>query len=217
MIRNNALITFPGSDGRTLTPLTDGTALPLPPPWTDGWHRESVIPAPKIFGKKLKRPYNGLDILEGIMNEVDRLRPHACYRCFAVDGTLVYVGASINALKRLEDHRYSSSWVTAVVRIELSWYPTREAAFAAEHEIIAAEKPLFNLHKIHNPGVCTRCGQALAWRGRKRQRSYCRRCANLAYREKRRAEGLAVYVKPGRPRKDGSSPTRPLVPYRASD
>lgn len=66
------------------------------------------------------------------------------YRHFSSDGTLLYVGISINALTRLLQHRSNSVWGRDIARVEIEHYPSRMAAKAEEDRAIANERPLHN-------------------------------------------------------------------------
>jgi predicted GIY-YIG superfamily endonuclease len=72
----------------------------------------------------------------------------ALYRCFDEDGKLLYVGISMSALNRLQQHKDTSIWFENARRIEVEYYRSREYALKAEKEAIKTEKPRFN--KIHN-------------------------------------------------------------------
>jgi excinuclease UvrABC nuclease subunit len=67
------------------------------------------------------------------------------YRHFGGDGTLLYVGVSISAFRRLAQHRGNAHWFGAIKRIEMQQFATREEALAAEREAIEREQPLFNI------------------------------------------------------------------------
>lgn len=68
----------------------------------------------------------------------------ALYRHFDTTGRLLYVGISISAGTRTEQHRRASAWFEDVTRIEIQWHPNRAAAEAAEWKAIKNEKPLYN-------------------------------------------------------------------------
>lgn len=83
----------------------------------------------------------------------------ALYRHFSEDGTLLYVGISNSAVRRLGQHMRGARWATEISRVEVSQYPSRESALAAEKAAIIAELPLWN--KVHNtrrrpegPSIC---------------------------------------------------------------
>jgi hypothetical protein len=67
------------------------------------------------------------------------------YRHFDASGALLYVGISIDAGVRLKRH----DWATAVARSEITVFPTRAEAAAAEAAAIRTEHPKFNV--VHSP------------------------------------------------------------------
>ena len=71
----------------------------------------------------------------------------AVYKHFHAGDVLAYVGCSKNPDARHDQHLASSPWFLDVVRTEVTWFPSRKEALAAEAAAIAAEKPLFN--KVH--------------------------------------------------------------------
>lgn len=81
--------------------------------------------------------------------------PTAVYRCYAEDGTLLYVGASIYPDQRIEQHRTSkaqrSTWTADLARVEVEWFDSRYAAEAAEERAIRDESPVAN----RRPGGAT--------------------------------------------------------------
>ena len=75
------------------------------------------------------------------------MKRHCVYRYFSQSGQLLYVGSSGDIMSRALSHELKS-WHQCVDKITLSWFPSRDAARAAEKEIIASEAPLHNRH--HN-------------------------------------------------------------------
>lgn len=69
----------------------------------------------------------------------------ALYRHFAGDGTLLYVGISLNHFARLAQHRAGSSWYDEISRVEIEWHPDRESALEAEKAAIQTERPVHNV------------------------------------------------------------------------
>jgi len=67
------------------------------------------------------------------------------YRCFAVDGSLLYVGQSIRGADRIAQHAATKDWWPEVASITLEHFPTRELLDEAERAAIAAEDPRYNL------------------------------------------------------------------------
>tara|TARA_R110002110_G_scaffold75553_1_gene199634 strand:+ start:425 stop:925 length:501 start_codon:yes stop_codon:yes gene_type:complete len=73
------------------------------------------------------------------------------YRHFDDDGVLLYVGISLNAIKRTSQHIKCSPWSRDIKRIEIDEFETRKAAMIAETDAIQAEKPLHNKQKTKPP------------------------------------------------------------------
>lgn len=67
------------------------------------------------------------------------------YRHYDVDGTLLYVGISLSAVKRLSEHMRASHWNKEIAKVEIATFPDKKSARQAELDAIAAEKPLFNV------------------------------------------------------------------------
>tara|TARA_R110000737_G_C14621639_1_gene493360 strand:- start:6206 stop:6613 length:408 start_codon:yes stop_codon:yes gene_type:complete len=73
------------------------------------------------------------------------------YRHFDESGDLLYVGRSINPFKRLQEHKYQSSWFDSVVNMTVEKFPTFGAAKKAEANAILSERPKFNMqHQVEN-------------------------------------------------------------------
>ncbi len=68
----------------------------------------------------------------------------AIYRHYDRDGVLLYVGLSLNPIKRLGQHRVHSLWFYSITRVEIEWAKNREAAADEERRAVRAERPLFN-------------------------------------------------------------------------
>jgi hypothetical protein len=67
------------------------------------------------------------------------------YRHFDAAGQLLYVGISLNAIKRLDQHRAQARWFDRIARVEIEQFPTWEEAAAAEVKAIAEERPECNV------------------------------------------------------------------------
>lgn len=63
------------------------------------------------------------------------------YRVFSGDGTLLYIGSTIDLLTRFLRHYTHSGWLPEARRMTLERWPTLTAARAAEKAAIAAEEP----------------------------------------------------------------------------
>lgn len=69
---------------------------------------------------------------------------HQLYRHFDIEGTLLYVGISINTPARLSQHRICSNWFARIAKITICHFDTEADARNAEREAINTERPLFN-------------------------------------------------------------------------
>lgn len=70
--------------------------------------------------------------------------PHAVYRIYHADGSLLYIGVTWNPQQRLRQHQGWISRYRVPCRVTLTWYGNRVAAYDAEAEAIQAEQPLNN-------------------------------------------------------------------------
>lgn len=77
----------------------------------------------------------------------------ALYRHFSSDGSLLYVGISLNAVQRTMQHRQNAIWFDRIARIEVEWHDTRVSALAAEAIAIARERPECNRHRPKPPSA----------------------------------------------------------------
>jgi predicted GIY-YIG superfamily endonuclease len=78
------------------------------------------------------------------------------YRHFGADGTLLYIGISLNAVARLSHHRRHAPWFKKIARVYVQRFATRHDAERAECEAINSEKPKFNLKKRSKARTMTR-------------------------------------------------------------
>jgi hypothetical protein len=69
----------------------------------------------------------------------------ALYRHFDKGSNLLYVGIACNPFRRSVDHSCNADWFQDVVRIEIEWHLTRDAALWFEEMAIARENPKHNL------------------------------------------------------------------------
>jgi len=70
--------------------------------------------------------------------------PHALYRFFDRTDVLLYIGITVNLPARLMQHRGEKPWWLSIARVDVEYFPTRQAALDAEREAIKSECPLFN-------------------------------------------------------------------------
>ena len=119
------------------------------------------------------------------------VRSARLYRCFDGDGVLLYIGASGNALARVEQHQRGQPWGNRVKRVEIEAYPDQASALTAEKRAIIMEKPLYNVlvdgRKIRKAtgGMSKNTEYCRAWRHshRKAYNAYMAK-----YKRKRRKE-----------------------------
>lgn len=80
----------------------------------------------------------------------DKLGMHkkktALYRHYNDQGELLYVGISLNPIRRVQQHE-NSAWWDEITRIEIERYENRRLALEAETAAIASEKPVHNVHQ----------------------------------------------------------------------
>lgn len=69
----------------------------------------------------------------------------AVYRCFAADGTLLYVGVADDVGKRWKEHAGDKPWWPLVVRQTVDWHDSRDEALRIERDAIRAERPVHNV------------------------------------------------------------------------
>ena len=72
------------------------------------------------------------------------------YRCYDIEGNLLYVGCTINVHKRLGEHRPYAAWFPMLARFTVDRYPTRRQALEVEGYAIIHERPLYNVTKNYS-------------------------------------------------------------------
>jgi hypothetical protein len=75
---------------------------------------------------------------------LDAAQP-AVYRCFRVDGRLLYVGCSAFVTDRLRTHEKWTPWWPEVAAVRVERFQSRRAAGTAEVAAIKREAPLYNV------------------------------------------------------------------------
>lgn len=86
------------------------------------------------------------------------------YRHFDNGGTLLYVGISLHAVKRLSEHDGSSSWYKDISHVTIEHFPDRKAAETAEKKAIKNEKPRHNIaHAVVQETSQERVALELLW------------------------------------------------------
>jgi predicted GIY-YIG superfamily endonuclease len=84
---------------------------------------------------------------EKFLSFIERGIKPSCYlyRHYHPNGDLLYVGVSLRAIERLEEHkRAGAAWLDQIHRIVIEPFETREEALAAEEAAIRVEFPGFN-------------------------------------------------------------------------
>lgn len=76
---------------------------------------------------------------------------YVVYRLWAADDSLLYIGSTGNWPLRMTQHQRHQPWWGQITRTALDYFPTREAAYAAERIAIQLEHPRHN--KVHNNPV----------------------------------------------------------------
>lgn len=75
----------------------------------------------------------------------------ACvYRVFDSEGTLLYVGCTINLPQRLELHSHRSWWYCKSHRVTTEWFDDRKDALREEARAIYTEAPAHNVRGVCN-------------------------------------------------------------------
>ena len=70
--------------------------------------------------------------------------PHALYRFFGADDTLLYIGITCDPGSRWTKHAEERPWWCEVSRVTLETFDTRDAVLAAEAAAIRTERPRYN-------------------------------------------------------------------------
>jgi DNA-directed RNA polymerase subunit RPC12/RpoP len=92
------------------------------------------------------------------------------YKALAEDGSLLYVGASINGPQRISSHKPSKWWEQAQC-IELEHLSDHGAALQREAELIRAHQPPFN----HQFPIRVPTSAEMAWRMERRKENHQRK------------------------------------------
>lgn len=79
--------------------------------------------------------------------------PHALYRFFGADGSLLYVGLTMNPGTRWPSHARDKPWWLEVHTLTIEHFADRPAVEDAERRAIRAERPRYNV--IHNRAPAT--------------------------------------------------------------
>ncbi len=80
----------------------------------------------------------------------------ALYRHFDSAGVLLYVGISISPTNRNKNHSSNAGWFQQVIRIDIEWHDSQEAALWAEDVAIRKENPRHNIQRAGRRGPRSR-------------------------------------------------------------
>lgn len=75
--------------------------------------------------------------------------PHFVYRCFAADGSLLYIGCTVDVTRRMRQHG-PNPWAAGVARIATEGPYPYELARRVEADAIRDEDPLHNANAPTN-------------------------------------------------------------------
>lgn len=85
---------------------------------------------------------------------VDPNRRTAVYRHYDKEGTLLYVGCSVDPTFRFVLHAYTAAWHSYSAKCDVEWYHNRADALRAERAAIESEDPIFNVRDSRlGPGL----------------------------------------------------------------
>jgi hypothetical protein len=122
-----------------------------------GDYRERIERRPGPFGEAYRWPYSyftngpvrrGTQWAELDARRPAPLSPHALYRFFGADGSLLYIGLTMNPGTRWPSHAREKPWWLAVHTVTIEHFPDRPSVEAAERAAIRAERPRHNV--VHN-------------------------------------------------------------------
>lgn len=71
--------------------------------------------------------------------------PHYVYRCYDIDGRLIYIGCTNNPRSRFQLHESGSWWWQFVASQRCTVFPDREKALQVERDAIYDERPRCNV------------------------------------------------------------------------
>lgn len=75
----------------------------------------------------------------------------ALYRHFDRADQLLYVGISVDPVRRMAEHCSRSSWFKQIARVSVEWLEDRKLALAAERRAILGEQPKHNATPNEKP------------------------------------------------------------------
>ncbi len=101
----------------------------------------------------------------------------ALYRHFNDAGVLLYVGVSLDVVRRLGQHESAPGWYEQISTVTIERHESRKAALLAEQDAINSENPAYNIRgrragRVHVGERCHLCGRREPMTDAERQRRY---------------------------------------------
>ncbi len=90
-------------------------------------------------------PAQGEPLYEPVLTERPEGAEAAVYRLYDAEGSLLYVGCTVDPWTRLRAHRRRQPWWDEVVSAELIWFPSVDLAADVEQQAIGTERPVYNI------------------------------------------------------------------------
>lgn len=79
--------------------------------------------------------------------------PTSVYRCYDDQGHLLYVGMSVDPVKRIASHRRYAVWLPRMARWTTEWFPDRATARAEELRAMREESSAHNQEGLTMPAL----------------------------------------------------------------
>lgn len=79
--------------------------------------------------------------------------PTVLYRHYDKAGKLLYVGISLSAAQRLEQHMRAAGWAGEIAQVTIERFSNRQLALDAERAAICAEQPCWNVVHRNKPAA----------------------------------------------------------------
>jgi predicted GIY-YIG superfamily endonuclease len=69
----------------------------------------------------------------------------ALYRYYDSEGNLLYVGISVSAARRMEQHKQAKIWFKNLARVRVEHFSDRDSALQAEKKVNQGHSPYYRL------------------------------------------------------------------------
>ncbi len=90
-------------------------------------------------------PVQGEPLYEPVVPERPEGAVAAVYRLYDAEGSLLYVGCTVDPWTRLRAHRRRQPWWDEVTDAEFIWFPSVDLAADVEQQAIGTERPVYNI------------------------------------------------------------------------